>query len=250
MDSTQKLMDMIVQEYSWQQAIYKIISWENLDPWNLDLAVLADSFIGYMSKLEHMDFKIPAKYIAISAVLLRMKSDQVKILSEDEIFSVDGLVDADVADYPEEGSQPGSEQVALDPGLLGMPMKRRPVRKIVVTELVAALKKALGTQYRRKTTVKARSDRIKFEYTENINLRINNLYSKINNIVGKMKDKEVTFSSVVEKWDRSSIVGSFVPLVHLDNNQNVSCRQEKLFDEIFIRKGKPLAQTAPAEIAA
>ena len=53
-----KIMDFLVSEYSWEQVIYEIIAWEGLNPWDLDLIKLADSFIVYMGKLKEMDFRM------------------------------------------------------------------------------------------------------------------------------------------------------------------------------------------------
>jgi chromatin segregation and condensation protein Rec8/ScpA/Scc1 (kleisin family) len=238
---TQKLMDMIMQEYSWEQTIYKLISLENLDPWDLDLSVLADSFIKYVMRLENMDFRVPARYVAVAAVLLRMKSDHVRILKEDEIFNVAGLTEGngEALEMPEgNGRLEGNGHIELDPGILEVPLKRRPVRRVVITELVAALKRALGTQYRRDNRISARKERVKIEYTVDITQRINNLYGRINSIMDRIDKNTVKFSSVVEKWERPQIIESFVPLVHLDNDRSVNCSQEKLFDEIFIRRGQ------------
>jgi hypothetical protein len=35
------IMELITSEYSWEQIIYKIIAWEGMDPWNLDLSLLS-----------------------------------------------------------------------------------------------------------------------------------------------------------------------------------------------------------------
>ncbi len=77
-----KILDFITSEYSWEQVVYKIIAWEGLDPWDLDITRLSHAFLQYINKLKRMDFKIPAKYIIISSMLLRMKSDHLQYLGD------------------------------------------------------------------------------------------------------------------------------------------------------------------------
>ena len=66
--------------------------------------------------------------------------------------------------------------------------------------------------------------------------RINNIYAKIDGVMSKLKNEEVKFSSIVEKWDRGTIVDTFMPIIYLDHEKKVQCRQDQYFDEIFIRK--------------
>ena len=75
-----RIVEMMVADYAWEQVIYDIIAAEGLDPWNLDLNLLSSSFLSYMNKIKELDFRIPAKYVIISSVILRMKSDNLKLL--------------------------------------------------------------------------------------------------------------------------------------------------------------------------
>ena len=75
-------MELITSEYSWEQIIYKVIAWEGMDPWDLDITLLSKSFMAYITKMEELDFKVPAKYIIIAAVLLRMKSDHLDFIEQ------------------------------------------------------------------------------------------------------------------------------------------------------------------------
>ncbi|MBI1971661.1 MAG: segregation/condensation protein A, partial [Candidatus Aenigmarchaeota archaeon] len=73
----EKILNLVVRDHSWEQIIFHLIESENLDPNDVDLEILAKSFVNYINKLEELDFHIPAKMIIIAAVLLRMKSDKL-----------------------------------------------------------------------------------------------------------------------------------------------------------------------------
>ncbi len=72
--------------------------------------------------------------------------------------------------------------------------------------------------------------------SDDINERIQELYQKINTILARIRRREVRFSKLVGEWKRKEVVDTFVPLVHLDNDKKVSCRQKEFFKEIWVKK--------------
>jgi chromatin segregation and condensation protein Rec8/ScpA/Scc1 (kleisin family) len=229
-----EIMGLITSEYSWEQIIYKIIAWEGMDPWNLDLSLLSRSFLLYISKMKELDFKIPAKYVVIAAVLLRMKSDHIEYLKglvqppQEELAELDT---GEVNPIPETAN--GEINLAL--ASLNVPSKRQPTRKIVATELITALRNALRTDERRSERSARRRGQIVIN-EENITERIAGLYRKIDSLLERLKEEEIEFSRLLNKWSREEILDTFVPLVHLDHEKKVHCRQEELFREIYIKK--------------
>ena len=57
----QNLLEMIIKEQSWEELIYNIVSYEGLDPWDIDIIELTNSFLKYIEGMETLDFRIPAK---------------------------------------------------------------------------------------------------------------------------------------------------------------------------------------------
>lgn len=226
-----KILEMIVSEYSWEQVLYKIIAWEGLDPWDLNIAALSSAFLTHIDKAKELDFRLPAKYVLIASVLLRMKSDYMKLIKRDE--------QEDMETGEMAGPEPGEVPMDTEPpklilNAITVPPKRMPRRKIVVAELVAALRRTLAAQDRREKKLRTRG-RIEI-VEEDITERIEGLYSRISEIMAGMKAEEVKFSGVVGKWERGRIVDAFLPLVYLDHQRRIDCRQEELFKEIMIRK--------------
>ena len=242
------IMELITSEYSWEQIIYKIIAWEGMDPWNLDLSLLSRSFLLYINKMKELDFKIPAKYVVIAAVLLRMKSDHIeylKMLTQGQEELGMGIEDGDeqaASAMPENAS--GEINLAL--ASLNMPSKRQPTRKIVAAELISALRNALRTDERRSERSARRRGQIVIN-EENITERIELLYKRIDSLLERLKEEEIEFSKLVKKWSREEILSNFVPLVHLDHEKKVHCRQDELFREIYIKKMPPAQAAKPGE---
>jgi len=227
-----QILDLIPKEGSWEQIIYQVVAMENLDPWDIDLTALAVGFADYVKSLRELDFRIPAKWVIIAAVLLRMKSDYLKILKMDGHGADEALADLEDAGELAE-IEAVTETIQVNP-IDAIP-KRKPVRRVTLNELVNSLRNVLASEKRRDDRIVERRGKVKIN-DEDIGKRIESLYSRITGILGRIKDEEVKFSRVVEHWNRAEVVDAFLPLIHLDNDKKVECRQPEMFEEIFIKK--------------
>jgi segregation and condensation protein A len=224
-----KVLEFIKSEYTWEQIIYEIIAWEGLNPWDLDVCKISDGFLRYLRAMKEMDFRVPAKYIMVAAMLLKMKSDYLRAFKE----QVTGEAEQQMQEALKETVITDGEQFQINP--LSIPPRREPVRGVVVTELVKALKKVLKAHERRE--FRAEKLRKDIDVTgDNINERIKLLYSKINSLLLRIRKKEVEFSKLVGKWEREEVVNNFVPLVHLEQQKKIRARQEQMFEEIWVSK--------------
>lgn len=222
-----KIMDFITSEYSWEQIIYEIIAWEGLDPWDLDIVKLSKAFIRYLQAMEELDFRIPAKYIMVAAVLLKMKSDYLHAFKEQVTGKEEQEIQEELESLEEE------ESFEINP--LDIPPRREPTRKVTVSELVQALRKVINS-HKRKINRKTKLRKAIDLKGDNLNERIKDLYERINSILVRLSRKEVGFSKLVGKWEREEIVVNFVPLIHLDQQRKIRARQQKVFKEIWVSK--------------
>jgi segregation and condensation protein A len=223
-----KILDFIKSEYSWEQIIYEIIAWEGLDPWDLDLSKISNGFLRYLGAMKELDFRVPAKYVMVASILLRMKSDYLRQFKE----QVTGETEQSMQEALQQIESP---EAPFEINPLAMPPRREPVRGVVVSELVKALRKVLKAHERREfRTEKLRKD---IDITgDNINERIKTLYMKISSLLSKVKKDEVQFSKIVGEWKREEVVTNFIPLVHLEQQKKVRSRQEELFEEIWVSR--------------
>lgn len=220
----QQLIDLMISEPSWEDVIIKIIAEEQMDPWSVDIIRLANTFILYLQKMEDSDLRIPARFILIASILLRMKSDVIaekreRILipesekEEDEMLRV-------LASIP-----------PLQP-----PIKRIPLRSVTINELINALKKAFEVKERRVERKRRVRRAVEFampEQTEDITERINKLLSQIEDALGEIDNIE--FSILVKRWGRKEIVDALMPLLHLSQDEKIILNQPEMFKEIFVR---------------
>ncbi|MCK5019427.1 MAG: segregation/condensation protein A [Candidatus Peribacteraceae bacterium] len=227
-----KVLDYITAEYSWEQVIYEIVAWEGLDPWDLDIEKLTEGFLKYLKNIKEVDFRVPAKFIMVAAILLKMKSDYLRAFKEQVVKETED----EMKKQMEEDLVIKDDGEPFEISPINVPPRREPVRGIVVSELVNALKKVLRSHDRKER----RRDKLRnnIDITgDNINDRIKTLYGRINNLLLRVKNKELEFSKLVGKeWTRENVVNNFVPLVHLEQQKKVTSRQDEMFEEIWVRR--------------
>ncbi len=220
----QEIVKTIVLSSDWEEVIMKIIEEEKLDPWDIDIVKLVDAFFKYLRTMKEFDFRIPARFILVAAILLRMKCEFTRA----------------------EPKQKEEKVPDINPNvpLLEMPIIRRPKKKITVTELVTALKKVMDFEERKrvkKLAVRKAVEVLLTEETEDIRKRMEKILMEI-----ETKNIE-TFSQLVGEWTRENITRKFVPLLHLSNEGYVSCEQPEEFGEIFINQKKFTSQLSSSQ---
>ena len=227
--SDSDMISLMVNEPSWEDVIVRIVAEEGMDPWAVDIVKLADGFGKYMENLSEIDLRIPARFILVAAILLRMKSDILAGKRERNILESEG---------PREDRYAKIVAMLSQIPPLQPPVKRQPLGSVTMEELLAALKKAFEVQERRRAR-KLRLRRIVERHVvlqaDDINERIENLMGQINNILAEIEGS-AKFSSLVKKWDRENIVKTLMPMLHLEQDGKIETEQTVLFEEIAVRK--------------
>jgi segregation and condensation protein A len=227
----QQLINLMVSEPSWEDVIIKIVAEEQMDPWSVDIIRLANAFLNYLQKMDHLDLRIPARFILIAAILLRMKSD-ILIEKEEKIL---------IPESEKETDETLRVLASLPP--LQPPLKRIPLRNVSLEELISALKKAYEIQERRverKVRIKRAVEVVlPPAEMEDITERINKLLNQINEALSEVDSIE--FSRIVKRWGRKEIVEAIVPLLHLSQDGKLDLHQEELFKEIIVKLRKSTA---------
>jgi segregation and condensation protein A len=206
-----KVLELIVNGSDFESVLKEILVEQSLDPWNLDIVALSTALLSYMNELGPMNFRIPARFIIVSAILLRMKSETL---------------------LPKEIEPRILETIDLNNlGLLEMPIKRIPARNITFDELVYAINKVLkGTQVKEENKV---NREMKIESIKKmLELEIDNYVERIyKEILLKRKTTYFTLTKGKVPLDSAKY---FIAMLHLANQQKVSVKQEVIFDDIDI----------------
>jgi len=210
-----KVIQTIILGSDWQEVLTTLVAEEGMDPLSVDLIKLADAFRSYLEHLKQFDFRIPARFILVAAILLRMKAELLLDEEEEKIIRTTQSQPLDIENIP----------------TLLPPITRKPTRKVTLNELVSALNKAFQFQERKedkKIRMRRAIERL-IEPEDDVEVRIKEIYEEI------VSKKSMTFSQLVPAWKKLEIVKTFLPLLHLATRDMITCEQEEMFKEIFIR---------------
>lgn len=219
-------------EITWQDIIYDLIKTEKMNPWDVDVSILAEKFIALLKEMKKMDFRLSGKIILAAAFFLKIKSD--KLLKEDLVF-LDNLItpqEDDIMDFLEDVNDFELQNKEKPVLKYRTPQPRK--RKVSVYDLVEALEKALeGDQKRHIRKLSDTAKKVKVpKKDKDMTLIISDLYKKIEKTLKTVK--QVQFSQLLKSEDKEEKIYTFIPLLYLDTQRRIDIDQEAHFGDITI----------------
>ncbi len=236
--SQEQVHDLLFSyELSWKEIILDLIYTEQLDPWDVDIGRLSDSFLAKIDSFEEMDFFVSSQVLLAASLLLRIKTE--RILSH-YMKGVDEIL----FDSPEKEEKKSSsfERIELDEEvpelILKTPMPR--YKRVTLNELIESLSKAIVTENRRikKTIVNKNALRetgISLPKKEvSISRKMKEIHGRLRaHFDANVSHKKVAYTKFIGEGREERLL-SFFPLLQLEMNGDVWLEQEGIFDEIHI----------------
>ena len=220
------------EEVSWQSLIYELINTEQLDPWDIDLAVLTNQYLQKIREIEEANFFVSSKVLYAASLLLRLKAE---VLLHTYIKNLDEVLFGKKEEPVRSVERLEIPEDAL-PGLYPRtPLPR--YKRVTLEELMSALNKAMSTETRRirreirDKQAEKLAEIVLPRSTINLSDKIRDIFARIKNSFlskGKMSYTELAGNTKEER------IASFLPILHLDSRKKVWLEQEKHFDEIWI----------------
>ncbi len=233
-----QIFDILFQgdEITWQSLLLDLVKSEEMNEWDIDLVQLSNKFVDMLKKLQGMDFRISGKVVLACAILLKLKSDR---LLEQDIFAFDNLLNTSEEELEEFFEEPFdelgdfSDQVKVKPKLIPRtPQPRK--RKVSIYDLINALEKAIEVSARR-DRFQVAEVKVKIpEKKRDISVTIRNIYNKIQ-LHYKNNEDMLRFNQLLpEDASKEDKIFTFIPLLHLTNQQRIDLHQEQHFGDIDI----------------
>lgn len=213
----------IVRKPSWKQLLIDLVITEKLDPWDIDIVAVADGFMKTVKEMEKFEFSIPANIILASAILLKYKSNALRMYEE-----------------PEEIEMPPEPILLAGEGEIPpLQIKARipPKSPVTLNELIVEMERVI--KYDDEEHVN-RKPRIKTRETVNIELPEYDIEKEMEKLYSRMKQEMdgeslVLFSALVKQKTPKETILTLSPLLHLAQEKAVGLRQDKFWGEIFIK---------------
>jgi segregation and condensation protein A len=207
-----------------------------IDPWDIDVVQLTDSFLQRIEELQKMDLRISSRTLLYSAILLRMKSSVFLGKEKEEEDDFDsGFFDDDLPE-PDEFPIPK------------LPVRRLSTRPVTLNELILELKKAektLSRKNEKKARLAAEEPDIKHDllttgdvlgiaHDEAIISRLALIWARLVELF--MKQPVVEFSDLLQlSEDR---IMDYLSLLFLASSRKIWLFQNELFGELYIYPGE------------
>jgi segregation and condensation protein A len=219
-------------ELSWQSIIYDLIKTEQLDPWDIDLATLAEKYVQTIQALEDADFFISSKILLACSLLLRLKS---------ELLINSYIQDLNDALYGKKDEKRYEiERIEIDENDLPILSPRTPMarhKKVTLQELLTALDHAINTESRRIRkeikTRQAQKGMLTVMPSSNfvpLKIRIKSIFNIVKSHLET--NDHLKFHHMARSKEEQ--LASFVPVLHLSNNGKIFLHQQEHFKEIHM----------------
>ncbi|HLG24844.1 MAG TPA: ScpA family protein [Candidatus Nanoarchaeia archaeon] len=247
MDPHERIFNILLSksdEITWQTIIYELVKSEQMDPWDVDISLLTHKYIEMLRSLKEHDFRVSGKVLLAAAILLKIKSNK---LVGDELTELDKLLvgaedEAQELDFEEPGR---IEKLTEIPTLIPRtPQPRK--RKVSIFDLVDALERALEVKKRRLLQsippLNVEAPKKRKDVTE----VIREIYGKIKAFFFRSKGV-LTFSQLLPSESREDKVHTFIPLLHLAQQNKIDLEQETSFGEISVMLKRKTPEAQPEE---
>lgn len=222
-------IEELVKNTMWRDLLFELVDSNKLDPWNIDIAVIAEEYAHAIKKMKVLDLHVPANIIFAASVLLRMKSETLQIFE-----------DMNQANSGEEGEAADIIPVSHPevPGII-FKLRTQPKRKITLEELMDALEEAMKMQEKKEKHYEEYNAPLLIKISrEDIGSRMHKVFDMIKSRMDAYK--MVTFAdlSMQAGNEGSILLDVFVPLLFLAHRDYIMLSQDNFFGEIFVRLKK------------
>mgnify|MGYP006273506127 CR=1 FL=1 len=244
-----KVYDLIFNEEnpSWESIIYKLVREDKIDPWDIDVSVLTKEYLKMMDNLEIFNFRISGKVILAAAILLKLKSRELGLtdfidMTEDnppeEVYAIDF---PEVLPTDETNVLPEKKEKKVN---VKVPRARQ--RKVTLSELTEALRKAIEVEERREQRKKHDINRMEKKRNKiktrrkgiDIFKKIKEVYNRVRIFVKDKKGDNADFLDILPSNKKEDVIWTFVPLLYLSNSGKIKIDQKESFGPIWVSLNK------------
>jgi|Deesub1362A_J573_1020465.scaffolds.fasta_scaffold01660_8 segregation and condensation protein A len=199
-----------------------------IDPWNIDIVEVTDKFLRRLEEMRKLDLRISGRTLLYASILLRMKSD-VLVKVEEEEEEVEEIIELE-EDFYDSPEYPEIKPV----------VKRFPSRPITLQDLIEELKAAERVELRRYERRRKRERGIKEDVTkiaheEEVEKSIEFVKEVIEEKLKKMN--AIPFSSLIsEDNNPRKVISLYLPLLYLASRGTIILEQPEIFKELYIKR--------------
>jgi len=217
-----------------------------IDPWNINIIEVTDRFLTELERCRQLNLQVSGRTLFYAATLLRMKSEQLELLSDPAIEGLDEDDESYGEDYALALDSETDYHGRLGPiELLEHEIQRRLDRKnlrkspVTLFELIIELKN-IEKEERRRRRLKDAGDDYLIYADDVVSIAHDEGYQESSMVLlaeyleGLEIDEEMTLAELCEKMEWG-IPEVYIPLLFLALEGRCSLRQEEFFGDVFVQ---------------
>ena len=230
-------IEKLVAKPTWREMLLEIVSANDMDPWNLNIAFITEGYIDKVRKMRINDLHVPANVILAASILVRFKAQAFQFEEPEPVIEEITVLEG----------MPNAAEMQL----LQLRMRMQPKRAVTLSDLLVALDEAITIEAKRETRRVAIPKMVEFKLPDyDIEKEMKDIIGHINRLADK--DGWLTFSCLLNDLKREGprpIVLTLLPLLHLSQECKIAISQDGVFGEILIHKNgeQPIAEEGEAE---
>ena len=233
------------------EILYNMAKTGKIDPWNIDLADLADKYLIEVAKLKTINLKHTGRTILFLSVLLRMKSNVLEGIDINEIMppldEEEQLYDEFEPEYDEEEPLNKNNVISIDEVLQRRTSVRLNRNRVVtLKDLIRQLEfyEQLDKKMEVKNRLENQRKRIR-SYARFSSKDIVNMYNNdyIKSAIPKMKENLDRIFEKEEEVELETLTllgfsrtSAYLALLFIVANYDYDLHQEKFYDKLFVKK--------------
>ena len=233
---TTRIAEIPIEELigsTWEGVLERLTS--DMDPWDIDLTILARRYRDYVQALRELEFEVPGRMVLTCSILLRMKSDV--LLAMEQATDRDGLV-AELEDAIEQELE--TWELPDDPDEFYLPVLRRPHRQVTLLDLRNALTAAMKVSRRRAERL---IEQVVFDEDdpfENYEIGGTDFAGRLKALFERIVDlltghRVLSFFRLLDRGDKEERVERFFEVLHLAAEGQITCSQKEFLGDILIQ---------------
>lgn len=235
------------------EILYNMARTGKIDPWNIDLADLADKYLLEVAKLKTVNLKHTGRTILFLSVLLRIKSNVLEGIDIEEIFNQDREQEYDdddfTPDYEVEEPLNRNNVISIDEVLQRRTSVRLNRNRVVtLKDLVRQLEfyEKLDKQQELKSKLERQKKRMR-SYARFSSRDIVDMYGEdyIKNAIPKMKENldRIFENETKVELETLTLLGfsrttAYLALLFLVTNTDYDINQEEMYGKLYVEKYK------------
>ena len=244
-----RIMDLVMHgdEMTWQQLLFDLVKTQQMDPWDVNLTTLCEEFLVAVRHMTQTNFRLNGKIVLATAMLLKIKTSA---LLDHDINALDTLLasqdEQDMALDLEDGPQ-GRQRIHVDNLPRVYPKTPQPrQRQVSIYDLVEALEQALEVNVRRQRRILFSHPEVRIpERSIDLHGAMDTVYGRVREHYDSGKQEQLTFQQLTAGADKTAVIYTFMPLLHLTTARKTDMDQPEHFSTIYITLAQAGLEAAP-----